>query len=1744
MAKDYLKSVLGIFDNAKELARQKAEEARRRAQEMARQKAQQTQNFVRSVPKRLENFNNVTVEERNAGRNKLISMGFKPSAPAATKPIKITDVIRDTSKTVANDFGNFFRNSNFGGKRFQPVRNMVGNTAETIGSGVSGGTMNVMNFAQKPTVPNAIRQGAGLVYNVAKPIAASTPFFTAANIASQTPQGGKLDAVSRVSAGLMRGQTGVKTLAPDVEERKQKILGMEFDPATAGGEMLGFVKNPVNKKLFAATEKISPKWFLRASGSPAAQQALGKIENFIAKNAVRGSIEDIMMSLDELPEDASLQEQAKYIVEKGLWGAVSENVGQGFFKGSEAVMKGAADVATKGLDQIEFKPVMEFLENVNILRKTTGETPKVEAKGPRSAEDIIRDAQGRFAVKGAEPQMSRVEMLARDPNTNLADLSPQLRKQVNEFRFTEMGISAGGKLPGEGKLVERPDGTGMEQRARSRLSQPASAAYGFAGGIEPVYDENGKPTGEVRYNAEKGMAGFFAAGAINSKGGRKLISEATQAFTKNIDELKPQNMMDLETPKEYRMLGFKEMDLAPLNETYHMVKELFGKDLPDIKTPDDMVTIYRGGNSIEPGDWVSPLKQYAKSYVDPKHLDTKGREVLTQQVKAGDLLVNPVDPREMIYAPKQAVEELKARVSNPENDIKALRAEELTTQQPDELIKSAREQISNLPKEQNVTWQQAWDRFYTDWVDRFHPIIKAAGAAEVKVKGQNAELRPENNPKYQIRRFLGVGSIAEQKFEEGVKPVLKQLDENGIDKLDMDAYLKARRDVGFGQVGRDIKGSDPVKAQATVDAFEAKYGAEKLQSIAGQLYEHQDKLWQEMVDAGFMKPDVAARIRAANPDYVPFERVMDDVELEDYLGIPTKKVVQGSNPADKKIEGSERDIYSPIESIIANTYKYTAAIEKNKVAQTVAQLQEVMPELNFTPVAKAGNDAIPVWVDGVKQYIRVGKEIADAAKGMNEESMNNVLKIMQLPAQVLRSGATGRNPEFMLPNIGRDQFEAGLFSNYGYKPFIDYFNGLYHIMRKDITGKDEIVDMWAKSGASQELSSMTGRKNIEEFFSEKTKKKGVLGYMGDLLDFMGKYSEQPTRVGLFNKAYQATGNERLAMFESRDATLDFSRMGSKMKVANSLIPFLNVGIQGFDKLVRQIATKPAETAVKMGIYAIAPQAMTTMYNLTNHNEEYQEIPQWVKDTNLVLVKGRNAEGNVEYITFPKANSMQPFMNPLEEFLSYMAGNDNQSFQQFATSLISNTLPVIEGGSTLKEVGVHTVGKLTPQIAKPLTENMINKSFFKYNSDKQEAKEIVPYYLKDKAPGDQSYEFTPAAYKVIGKLLNVSPLQVQNLAEGYLAGYAKVPVQIIDLMKKASDGEDISPNDVTLMRRFVRETYPTGGGTKKKKQAAETPLIPQANAAGEMPITPQAVNVGDRDINVPTNGDTTDERNWFQKLFNIDPSKQDDEQPTLSIPENDEELEIVYKNAKSILDGYTEKKVKYQYGNYEDPDSKLADLEADKQYAEQIMSQIEEKYPDKIANMELKSYVSGAGANVDERAEWAYNSIKKLAETGDTKKVTEFIDKLWDEKVLTSGSKGVAAKILEEYGINVYEYGSDAKKSKDPKKSSASSGASKLAKEQKKIMDAFFKQAADLPQINTDIKLPKSQANWNTSPAPSGMSIEDTQFSTTVPKVQTPSMEQFFARPQVKTSYDEAQSLVNSVRGRTGGDSRLKLRYSG
>lgn len=746
----------------------------------------------------------------------------------------------------------------------------------------------------------------------------------------------------------------------------------------------------------------------------------------------------------------------------------------------------------------------------------------------------------------------------------------------------------------------------------------------------------------------------------------------------------------------------------------------------------------------------------------------------------------------------------------------------------EKIIAEAKGEIGRIKDDEKKSVKELADELYTQWVDRYHPVNQLAGKAEKIGQEKGFVIRPENNPKFAIRRFLGMGGIAEQRYESQLKPILNQLDELGIDKGDMDVYLKARRDINLSQ--RGVIGSNAEVARQRIAAIEQKYGT-KPNEIAEQLYRYQQEGFQEL-GKDFLGQDATKAIEKANVDYVPFVRKMDDV-LDEYLGIPTKKAMQGTNPV-KSIKGSEKQIYSPIESIIANTFKQRAAIEKNRVAKSIVGLQNIIPDLQLNKVAKSGADTITVWEDGIKSYYQVGQDIADAVKGMNEEQMNSVLKILSAPSSLLRQAATGRNPEFMIPNMVRDQLDAGINSKYGYIPFIDYARGFAHVLRKD-----DVYQKWINSGASMNFSELSGRKSIQQMYDSKATRKKLTGWLSEGLDRFGMYSEQPTRLGLFSKALKKTGNETLAMMESRDSTLDFSRMGSKMKVANSIVPFLNVGIQGFDKMIRQARSNPGMFALKMGIYGATPATMFSLYNNAFHPQEYEEIPSYVKNANFVIVTGRGDQGKVQYIAIPKGNVIQYIANPIDNFISYLANTNSESFGEMATQFLSSGLPVLGDGSTPKEVAIKTIGSNLPQAIKPAAENLLNKSFYKYNTKTEESKEIVPYYLKDKPPGEQDYEFTPSMYKAIGRTLNVSPLLVQNAMEGYLAGYSKIPANIIDGLVNMGEGGEVEKNKIPILRRFIQETYPSSSSGKNvldttKDNSKRTGLFGKAEASDGKP----------------------------------------------------------------------------------------------------------------------------------------------------------------------------------------------------------------------------------------------------------------------------------------------------------------------
>lgn len=205
------------------------------------------------------------------------------------------------------------------------------------------------------------------------------------------------------------------------------------------------------------------------------------------------------------------------------------------------------------------------------------------------------------------------------------------------------------------------------------------------------------------------------------------------------------------------------------------------------------------------------------------------------------------------------------------------------------------------------------------------------------------------------------------------------------------------------------------------------------------------------------------------------------------------------------------------------------------------------------------------------------------------------------------------------------------------------------------------------------------------------------------------------------------------------------------------------------------------------------------------------------------------------------------------------------------------------------------------------------------------------------------------------------------------------------------------------------------------------------------------------------------------LFSVARTK---EEPKIRIalPSATEDLGTLYKDASKTVEGYRDKKTKIMYGEYESETERQDDLQElqDKvDTAIRLKKRIETEKPDQVFEIEIDTYKSGGGMNVEQRGDWAVEQLEKT----DEKDRQELINKLWETKVLTSTSNGTAAYIKEKYGIDVGKYtgtkkgfGTKAKKAKKGK-------AVTIKKTTYKVPKLSFKPAA-MPAL---VKLKKPPA---------------------------------------------------------------------
>jgi hypothetical protein len=210
----------------------------------------------------------------------------------------------------------------------------------------------------------------------------------------------------------------------------------------------------------------------------------------------------------------------------------------------------------------------------------------------------------------------------------------------------------------------------------------------------------------------------------------------------------------------------------------------------------------------------------------------------------------------------------------------------------------------------------------------------------VKHLAKNPESLSADEHPYQLARMANDFKAKTKHVVENGTLDFKTLTKNGEslgdilephkDDLDgLQAFLVSKR--ALEVEGRGLKsGFDLDAAREVMKAGEAKFG-----DAAKRLVDFQNRNLQYLKDSGVLSEKSFKSLVEAGKSYVPFSRIL---ETEPGAAGP------GKANALKGFKGSDKQIQSPILSILENTETLMKAAEKNRAIDSFVRLAEAVPD--------------------------------------------------------------------------------------------------------------------------------------------------------------------------------------------------------------------------------------------------------------------------------------------------------------------------------------------------------------------------------------------------------------------------------------------------------------------------------------------------------------------------------------------------------------------------------------------------------------------------------------------------------------------------------------------------------------------------------------------------------------------------------------------------------------------------------
>jgi conjugative element/phage-associated large polyvalent protein len=710
------------------------------------------------------------------------------------------------------------------------------------------------------------------------------------------------------------------------------------------------------------------------------------------------------------------------------------------------------------------------------------------------------------------------------------------------------------------------------------------------------------------------------------------------------------------------------------------------------------------------------------------------------------------------------------------------------------------------------------DSLYTAIKDDLYPIAKIE-----KALNEGQPLGTAESP-YQLARLVrGAAGKATQFLDYGTfdwnsykntGPGLKQILEPHKNDLDgFRAYAVSRRAVELD--GRGIQTGVPLDEARAVVKEGGKYA-----EAFGKLQTYQNNLVKYLRDSGIISDDNYAAMIEANKDYVPFHRVFEGGQAGVGAGMRTR------NPI-KSIKGSERIIVDPLESVIKNTYLYTALAERNAVNAAFGKQVFAAPELAadlgvkvvktkmkpievtaeelaahgidaegftiFRPNAlRPADNQIRYYENGKPVTLELPADVAEAFNATDRQTAGMLVKILAYPAKTLRAGSV-LAPDFMLRNVVRDQLTAFSFSKNGYIPVWDMMSGALSIAKKDAPFQD-----WLKSGGANAAMVSMDRAYLQQHLLALDQQTGLMSRSWnvaksplEVLRIGSELLENATRLGEFKRAMAGEAGTKAdiqsAGFESREVTLDFQRIGAQTRSLNMIAAFMNAGLEGVDRTARAFKDAPIGTTAKVGAGITLPSVL--LWAANHDDPRWKEIPNWERDLFWIVMTDEHV------YRIPKPFEVGVIFGSVPERMldKFVADNPN-AFKNF-------------GGTLMQAFGANVM----PTAAMPPLEQVTNHSFFTGNP-------LIPSRMENLLPEYQAHEYGTELSKAVGGIIGAfpglhdksiaSPIVIDNYVRGWTGSLGVYVTQALDAgLRKAGvlpDPPQPLPTlaDIPVVKAFV------------------------------------------------------------------------------------------------------------------------------------------------------------------------------------------------------------------------------------------------------------------------------------------------------------------------------------------------------